>query len=174
MQVSEIVTRRYEAPCGALVLGAFGDRLCLCDWLTERHHALVESRMRRMLQAQFARGQSEVTDMAARQLDEYFAGRRRHFDVPLLFAGTDFQKKVWKVLTAIPCGATLTYGELARQMDMPQAVRAVAAACAANAISIFTPCHRVIGSNGSPTGYAGGISAKKYLLDLEHSADTSK
>ncbi len=162
-----IKTQRYESPCGTLVLGSFGERLCLCDYQTERHHGRVTGRLKRALDAEFEEGGSEVTEWAAAQLDEYFGGRRREFDVPLLLAGTDFQKAVWNELLKIPYGQTLSYGELARRIGSPKAVRAVANANGANAIAIFVPCHRVIGSDGSPTGYAGGLQAKKILSELE-------
>ena len=120
-----------------------------------------------MLGAEFEEGFSPVIDKAKTQLDEYFAGARREFDVPLLFAGTDFQKKVWDALLTIPYGQAISYGEMARRIGMPTAVRAVANANGANAISIFAPCHRVIGSDRKLTGYAGGLEAKEYLLTLE-------
>ena len=108
-----------------------------------------------------------VLDQAARQLDEYFAGRRRVFDLPLLTVGTPFQRAVWELLTEIPFGETRSYAWLAAQLGHPRAVRAVAAANRANALSIFIPCHRVVGSDGSLTGYAGGLVAKRLLLGLE-------
>ena len=89
------------------------------------------------------------------------------FDVPLLFVGTDFQKTVWNELLNIPFGTTVSYGEMARRIGMPKAVRAVANANGANAMSIFVPCHRVIGSNRSLTGYGGGLEAKRKMLELE-------
>lgn len=162
-----IRTMRYASPCGALLLGSFGDRLCLCDWRTEPHGGRVDRRLKRLLHAGFEPGASAVIEQAVRQLDEYFAGRRRAFDVPLLFAGTDFQKTVWNELLKIPFGTTISYGELARRIGMPEAVRAVANANGANALSIFAPCHRVIGSDRSLTGYAGGLAAKRALLELE-------
>jgi len=102
-----------------------------------------------------------------RQLGEYFAGDRRRFDVPLSFAGTDFQKRVWGALLTIPFGETRSYGEVAAQIGKPGASRAVGAANGRNPISIIAPCHRVIGSTGKLTGFAGGMEAKKYLLELE-------
>ena len=102
-----------------------------------------------------------------RQLAEYFSGERRAFDVPLSFAGTDFQKRVWAALLAIPFGETRSYGEIADQLGNPGASRAVGAANGRNPISIIAPCHRVVGSNGKLTGFAGGLEAKAYLLDLE-------
>lgn len=164
-----IITGRYESPCGTLLLGSLDDRLCLCDWqMGQEHNNRVNGRLRRMLGAEFEAGGSPVIDEAKIQLDEYFAGARREFDVPLLFTGTDFQQKVWNALLAIPYGQTVSYGDMARQIGRPGAVRAVANANGANAISIFVPCHRVIGSNGALTGYAGGLEAKEFLLKLEN------
>lgn len=160
--------KRYESPCGALTLGSFGGRLCLCGWRTEtRRGDRTARRLKRMLNAEFEAGTSDVIEKAARQLDEFFAGRRMAFDVPLLFVGTDFQKTVWHELLKIPFGQTISYGETARRIGMPKAVRAVAAAVGANAMSVFAPCHRVVGSDRSLTGYAGGLDAKRALLKLE-------
>ena len=102
-----------------------------------------------------------------RQLGEYFAGQRRAFDVPLSFSGTDFQKQVWSALLTIPFGETRSYGEIAQQVGKPSASRAVGAANGRNPISIIAPCHRVVGSTGKLTGFAGGLGAKSYLLELE-------
>lgn len=168
MMINTIRIQRYHSPCGDLMLGSLEDKLCLCDWALERRRDSIDRRLRKVLQAGYEEKASDVTQEAARQLEEYFNGKRTVFDVPLLFAGTDFQKRVWHKLLEIPYGTTLSYGELAAQLDMPQAVRAVANANGANAISIFVPCHRVIGSNHSLTGYAGGLDAKKRLLDLEN------
>lgn len=157
----------YCVPCGELLLGSFGERLCMCNWTVEKHPGRVERRLRERLGAEFAERETEVVRAAARELDEYFAGRRRSFDVPLLFAGSDFQEKVWRGLADVPYGETVTYGELAQMLDVPKSVRAVANANGANAISIFVPCHRVIGQDGSLTGYGGGLAAKKFLLEME-------
>ena len=161
------MTRRYEAPCGTLLLGSFGDRLCLCDWQTEKHREHVDHRLCRLLDAKFEEGSSEVLDRTINQLDEYFKGNRREFNIPLQFVGTEFQKKVWQALLAIPYGKTVSYGEIARWIGMPKAVRAVANANGANSMSILAPCHRVIGSDHSLTGYGGGLAVKEYLLKLE-------
>lgn len=165
---NDIKVCRYDSPCGTLALGSYVDRLCLCDWLVEGHRDRVDRRLTRLLRAGLEEGVSPVLEMAAWQLDEYFAGTRREFDVPLLFVGTDFQKKVWGELLKIPFGKTVSYGELAAKIGKPRAVRAVANANGANAMSIFAPCHRVIGSDSSLTGYGGGVETKKYLLELEH------
>ncbi len=188
-----IRTVRYQSPCGEMLLGAAGDRLCLCNWAQELHPGRVEQRLRTILKAQFeecgqitetAVSQSrqsdggvpeqcrtftpEVLQRTVRELDEYFRGERRDFDIPLLLAGSDFQKRVWQQLPRIPYGQTASYGELAAAIGSPRSVRAVANANGANAISIILPCHRVIGSDGRLTGYGGGLRAKQYLLDLEH------
>ncbi len=114
----------------------------------------------------------EVTDntiliQARRELEQYFAGQRTIFSVPLDFRGTDFQKRVWAALVAIPFGETRTYGDLAHQLGASQAMRAVGAANGRNPISIIAPCHRVIGASGKLTGFAGGLAAKAWLLDHE-------
>ena len=102
-----------------------------------------------------------------RQLDEYFAGSRRSFDLPLVPAGTPFQSRVWEALARIPWGTTVTYGELAARVGRPGAARAVGAAVGRNPISIVVPCHRVVGAGGALTGYAGGLDRKAFLLALE-------
>jgi methylated-DNA-[protein]-cysteine S-methyltransferase len=103
----------------------------------------------------------------ARQLDEYFTGKRQEFDLPLRLQGTSFQQRVWQVLTEIPYGKTWSYGELARHLDNPNASRAVGLANGRNPISILVPCHRVIGADGSLTGYGGGLERKQWLLAHE-------
>jgi methylated-DNA-[protein]-cysteine S-methyltransferase len=105
---------------------------------------------------------------AAAQLGAYFAGKRTAFDLPLDFRGTDFQKSVWAALLTIPFGETRSYGDIARAIGQPTASRAVGAANGSNPISIIAPCHRVIGANGSLTGFAGGMAAKRLLLALEN------
>jgi len=106
-------------------------------------------------------------DTVTKQLDEYFAGNRREFDVPLRLKGTSFQISVWNELIKIPYGTTTTYGEIARRIGNPKAVRAVGLANGRNPIPIVVPCHRVIGSNGSLTGFGGGLANKSLLLELE-------
>lgn len=172
--MNRIITRIYEAPCGELVLGDIGGRLCLCDWVTARHRCVVDKRLRRELHAEYAEGASPVIDTAMVQLDEYFAGRREEFDIPLLHVGTDFQKKVWKGLGTVPYGETVSYASMALLLGSPNSVRAVASAIGANGISIFVPCHRVTGSDGSLIGYAGGLAAKEYLLELEYRGNMVK
>jgi methylated-DNA-[protein]-cysteine S-methyltransferase len=104
---------------------------------------------------------------AVRQLAEYFAGTRREFDLPLRLQGTAFQQRVWRELTEIPYGETWSYGELAKRIDKPNASRAVGLANGSNPIAILVPCHRVIGADGSLTGYGGGLDRKRWLLAHE-------
>ena len=115
----------------------------------------------------FALNESPLIKKASKQLDEYFSGRRRAFDLPLRFEGTGFQKQVWEALMTIPYGETRSYGQVAAQIGNPKAGRAIGMANNRNPISIICPCHRVIGSDGSLVGYGGGLKNKKYLLDLE-------
>ena len=108
-----------------------------------------------------------LADSVEEALDEYFAGERRDFDVPLELEGTAWQKRVWEGLLCIPYGETWSYGQLARHVGSPRASRAVGAANGRNPISIIVPCHRVIGSDGSLTGFGGGLERKRHLLQLE-------
>lgn len=119
------------------------------------------------LEAPVERGRHPLLERAAAQLAGYFAGRRRDFDVPLDPIGTDFQRRVWEAVGRIPYGETRSYAELAEGLGRPKASRAVGAANGRNPISIMIPCHRLVGSGGALTGYAGGLPAKRWLLDLE-------
>ena len=168
MNQNSIIIRHYASPCGDLLLGAYGDKLCLCDWGTEQPRALVGRRLANRLYAGYEAGACPVILEAVRQLDEYFRRGRSVFDIPLLLVGTEFQQQVWRQLQEIPYGETRSYADLARTLGRPEAVRAVARASGANALSIFLPCHRVVGSDGSLTGYAGGLEAKRFLLALEN------
>lgn len=111
--------------------------------------------------------ETELLKEAGKQLQEYFEGKRKNFNLPLEPIGTEFQRKVWKALQAIHYGETRSYGEIAKMIENPKAARAVGMANNRNPISIFIPCHRVIGSNGKLVGYGGGLEIKKYLLNLE-------
>ena len=111
--------------------------------------------------------ESAVLDRAQSQLEEYFAGTRREFDLPLRPKGTPFQLADWKALEQIPYGETVSYGDIARAIGKPKACRAVGMANHANPISIIVPCHRVVGSNGKLTGYGGGLAVKQWLLEHE-------
>ena len=124
-------------------------------------------RIERYLNASFKIETTSILEETKRQLDEYFEGNRKAFTIPLLLVGSDFQLQVWNELLYIPYGATTSYKEIAQSIGKPKAVRAVAGAIGANGISILIPCHRVVGSDKSLTGYAGGLEAKKMLLQIE-------
>ncbi len=158
---------RFDSPAGEMLVGSIGDAICLCDWTAGRRRDCIDRRIRRHLHATCEEGRSPVIERAAAQLEEYFAGRRRTFDLEIRMAGTPFQCSVWSELMKIPYGTTISYAELARRIGNPDAVRAVASANAVNALSVIIPCHRVIGSDRQLTGYGGGLEAKRLLLALE-------
>lgn len=149
-----------ESPVGRLTLVARGEKLAAILWENDK-----PTRVR--LGELHEEPEHPALLRAEAQLNEYFAGRRKQFDIELDFAGTDFQKKVWAALLTIPFGETRSYTEIAIQVGSPNAVRAVGAANGRNPISIIAPCHRVIGMSGSLTGFAGGLEAKSLLLKLE-------
>lgn len=143
----------YDAPIGKMIIVSNGVSLIEIDHVN--HEELMTS------------NPDELCQLAAKQLDEYFAGQRTRFDLPLEPKGSDFQLKAWVALTSIPYGETISYGEQAKRMDNPKAVRAVGGANGKNPFSIVVPCHRVIGANGTLTGYTGGMNRKEWLLSFE-------
>ena len=162
----------FPTPFGELIMGSYGNKLCLCDWRYRKMRSEIDFRITSGLQATFLRAETDVIALAMIQLNEYFTGNRKTFDIPLLFVGTDFQQMVWNALMQIPYGKTETYLELSQRLNNPKAIRAVASANGANAIAIIVPCHRVVGSTGELVGYAGGLQAKRKLLDLESTGTT--
>lgn len=163
-----IITQSYQSPVGELVLASYRDKLVLCDWKYRKMRNTIDQRIQKGLKETFKEGNSPTLEKTTLQLNEYFKGQRNSFDITLQLVGTDFQQKVWQTLQAIPFGSTQSYLELSRTLGNEKAIRAVASANGANAISIIVPCHRVIGSNKELTGYAGGLTAKKKLLTLEN------
>lgn len=134
--------------------------------LTEENGALTGLYFgRRSLEGE--EGLTALLERTSRQLEEYFAGKRKQFDLPLSLRGTEFQRQVWAALRDIPYGETRSYGQIAQAVGRPKAVRAVGMANHRNPISIIVPCHRVVGADGSLTGYGGGLENKKFLLALE-------
>ena len=158
-----LVYKSVDSPVGRLKLVASDEGLIAILWPVER-----PGRVRLRTAVEDAR--HPVLVEAERQLAEYFGGRRRKFDLKLDFAGTAFQRKVWSALLTIPFGETRSYAQIATQIGSPAASRAVGAANGRNPISIVAPCHRVIGTGGKLTGFAGGLEAKAYLLALEAGA----
>jgi len=154
------VSKTVPSPVGELTLVASDDGLAAVLWEND-------SPKRVPLTVEEENPRHPVLREAEKQLKEYFAGKRTQFDLPLDFQGTDFQKRVWKALLKIPFGETRSYGQIARALGKPSAMRAVGAANGRNPISIIAPCHRVIGKDGKLTGFAGGLKAKAHLLALE-------
>ena len=150
-----------------MILGSIGDKVCICDWALEKRRGTIDRRICRVLNAEYEEGSSPTIEKMIEELNEYFSGKRKDFDLPIQLAGSEFQCLVWTELMKIPYATTISYAELARRINNPKAVRAVASANATNPISIFVPCHRVIGSNHTLTGYGGGLEAKQALLTLE-------
>jgi methylated-DNA-[protein]-cysteine S-methyltransferase len=150
----------YDSPCGRMLLVADGEALCGAYFVGQKHFREIDPAWRHEPQA-------GVIVRTKRQLDEYFQGRREAFDIPLAPEGTAFQRAVWKAIAGVPFGATISYAELARRAGRPGSARAAGAATGRNPIGIIVPCHRIVGADGSLTGYAGGVDKKRTLLALE-------
>lgn len=165
--MEKIYTHSYNTSIGELILGSYGQQLCLLDFKYRKMRDTIDGRLKRTLNAEFLAEDNSVLQKVRTQLDEYFLGQRKTFDIPLLTVGTDFQKSVWQALMQIPYGTTSSYLKLAQTINNEKAVRAVANANGANAIAIIIPCHRIIGTNGQLVGYGGGLPAKQRLLTLE-------
>lgn len=164
---SPIHIQYFDSPYGELVLGAHDGKLCLCDWRYRKKRAAIDARIQTALQVPFLEQDDALLQQTRSQLKEYFQGQRKQFDIELLMLGSDFQQRVWKALLTIPFGQSTSYLQLAQTIGQANAVRAVASANGANAISILIPCHRVIGGDGRLISYAGGLRAKEQLLRLE-------
>ncbi len=157
----------HDTPVGTLLLATAGGRVVASSFEDED---TVTTRLARAVSPRVLR-QPHAVDEVRRQLDDYLAGRRQRFDLDVdLVLATAFQRQVLTGLGSVPFGRTTTYGELAGEIDRPKAARAIGHALGTNPVCIVLPCHRVIGANGSLTGYAGGVEAKRYLLDLERAA----
>ena len=150
-------------PVGDILLIADNKNLCSIYWPNQ------EPDKKKFLNLE-RKDHSKVLRTVVKQLYQYFEGKRVVFDLPIKMVGTTFQRKVWDALTSIKFGETVSYRDIAKKVGNPKAVRAVGAAIGKNPISIIIPCHRVIGSNGKLTGFAGGVVAKELLLDLENRA----
>ncbi len=172
--MNKINIQYYKSPVGELIIGSFNEQLCIADWRYRKMRSEIDTRIKNSLQAEYIEENSAVIQRAIEQLEDYFSGDRKEFDLSLKFAGSDFQQSVWQELIKIPFGKTCTYLELSQKLGNEKAIRAVAAANGANAISIIVPCHRIIGSDGKLVGYAGGLQAKKKLLELEGVGEKNK
>lgn len=159
MKTLPVLWSHIDSPVGRLFVAASDDGVRAIEFPRNRHPVRRDG--------EWIEGLHPLIDEAQRQLDQFFAGKRRVFDLPLAPRGTPFQLTVWNALRAIPFGETWTYGDLARHIGQSSAVRAVGAANGRNPIPIVIPCHRVIGSDGSLTGFGGGLPTKEFLLRLE-------
>ena len=154
-----IFFQTIDSPVGPLLLAASDAGLHAIEFAENRHPVKRST--------DWQEGDHPLLAQAHRQLDEYFAGTRNAFDLPLSPQGTDFQRKVWNTLASIPYGQTISYAQLAQRIGKPSAMRAVGAANGRNPLPIVLPCHRVIGADGSLTGFGGGLPTKQFLLQLE-------
>ncbi len=163
-----IYIQYHKTKIGELIIGSYENKLCLLDYRYRRMRQTVDKRIQRGLNAKFIEEDNEVLQKTRTQVDEFLAGARKEFDISLLTVGTEFQKTVWSALMDVKYGETSSYLELAKKINNPKAVRAVASANGANSIGLIIPCHRIIGSNGDLVGFAGGLPAKKRLLKMEN------
>lgn len=162
-----ILTAAVDTPLGEMLAGVTGQGVCLLEFADSGRAKRQLRQLENRLRAAALTGKSPYFGLLQAQLDEYFAGLRRHFSLPLVLAGTPFQLRVWIAVQAIPYGETRSYSALAAQIGQPEAVRAVGAANGANPLAILVPCHRLIGADGRLTGYGGGLQRKQSLLELE-------
>jgi methylated-DNA-[protein]-cysteine S-methyltransferase len=157
----------HDSPVGSLYIAESEGFITQIQFMqrliSERHHLLREVGV----VSDCEKPKNDIIVECCKQLNEYFAGERRVFDLPLRASGTEFQEKCWKALLTIPYGGTICYSELARRIDSPKAARAAGGANNKNPISIVIPCHRVIGKSGKLVGYGGGLDKKEFLLGLE-------
>ncbi len=161
-----LATWEFDSPIGDIVLVSAGTNMCAIDYkdCATRMHLLMRKRFGAF---RLARSSEEPTEIF--RLKEYFSGGLDALDtLPVDLAGTDFQQAVWQALQQIPVGTTQTYGQLARKIGRPRAIRAVGAATSRNPVALIVPCHRLVGTNGKLTGYAGGLQRKEWLLAHEH------
>lgn len=169
MATQKILINQFETPLGTLTAGATPDGICLLEFDDPKRLKREIEALCKLLDAEISDGSNKHLQKLKKQLSEYFAKKRISFDIPLVFAGTDFQKAVWQELLTIPYGSPRSYKQQSLVLHNPEAIRAIAHANGMNRISILIPCHRVIGENGSLTGYGGGLWRKKWLLDHESS-----
>lgn len=169
MYLKEDIIRiqHYESPCGKILLGEINGALCFCSWVNIKRCERNCSKVKRLLRGEYREETSALLRRTAEELDEYFAGTRKGFDIPVQLVGTDFQRRIWNALLTIPYAETRSYIDIGKAIGNPKGVRAVAQAIGANPLCIVVPCHRVIGADGSLTGFAGGLEAKRFLLELE-------
>jgi len=164
-----IYLNRIATPLGSMLIGTTDEALCLLEFTDRTMLEAQLIQLQKYYKGTFLSGSNKIIEQTASEITEYFEGKRQQFSVQLDLQGSEFQRRVWKQLLDIPYGKTRSYKEQAIAIGNLKAIRAVASANGSNRIAIIIPCHRVIGSNGSLTGYAGGLWRKRYLLNLERS-----
>jgi len=164
-----ILISRLTTPLGPMFICATNDGVCLLEFVDRRMLETEFKDLQKLLGTKIIAGENQHMKQAQKEINEYFNGHRKIFDVKLQTPGTGFQNLVWKCLKEIPYGKTSSYQQQAEKINKPNAVRAVASANGLNRISIIVPCHRVIGKNGKLTGYGGGIERKRWLIEHERS-----
>lgn len=171
-----ICLKHINTPLGVMRIGATDDGICLFDFQYRRSIDSIMKRIETLAGDKFGEVEHPHFQLLEQQIGEYFTGKRKEFDVPLHLLGTPFQKKVWQGLLQIPYAETRSYKQQSIYLGNEKAIRAVAGANGENGIAIIIPCHRVIGENGSLTGYGGGLQRKQWLLDHErkHSGKTGQ
>lgn len=162
-----ITTTAFSSPLGPMLAGATSEGVCILEFTNRIRLEKELAELQKLLNAVTVPGRNQHLDQLENELNEYFEGKRKVFSVPLHTPGNEFVQSVWKTLQEIPYGATCSYKEQAEMMNNPKAIRAIASTNGRNRLAILIPCHRVIGSNGSMTGYAAGVDKKKWLLKFE-------
>ncbi|UCC80063.1 MAG: methylated-DNA--[protein]-cysteine S-methyltransferase [Candidatus Zixiibacteriota bacterium] len=163
---SDLNHNETESPLGKIIIGEHKGKICMVDFKGDRTKKTLKT-LSRHYGAKLNRQETPILKKAKKQLSLYFSGRLAKFDLPLDYTGTGFQETIWKQLEKIPFGKTVNYGGVAEKTGNPGAARAVGAAVGSNRISIVIPCHRVIGKDGSLTGFGGGLKRKEWLLAHE-------
>jgi len=158
---------QVDSPLGTILIAGDEDAVHAIEFVDSGDEERLRDSLARQRDAALVPGATVAVEQMERELDAYFAGRLRGFESPMAIAGNTLREQVWRALLEIPYGETCSYGEIARRVGRPSAVRAVAQAIGANPLCIVVPCHRVVGADGSLTGYAGGLWRKRVLLDME-------
>ena len=165
--MKEVNIQYHKSVLGELIIGSFEGKLCLMDYRYSKQRNRVDARIQKGLSAEYIIKSDAIIEKTINQIDLYLRAEIKHIDIPLIMVGSDFQKSVWKALLEIPYGSTASYLQIANMIGNPKSVRAVANANGVNALAVIIPCHRIIGSNGSLVGYAGGLNLKRKLLEIE-------
>ena len=165
--MKQIEIQYYKTPYTEFILGSFEGSICLVDYRQRKKREALDRRIQNGLDARYIEQDNALLQKTRKALDAYFSGKRKTFDLPLLPVGTPFQRKVWKAVQKMTYCRMANYATIAKEIERPKAIRAVANAVGANPLAIIIPCHRIIGSDGTLRGYAGGVELKQKLLDIE-------